>query len=370
MLILHLTQTVAQQERAQVKEQKKTIQQEKGKSKKQQKAIQREEAKIKKQQKKALQQEDPKPTPKEATIEPVEEAAIEAVVQPRASVDKDVPLQGRYMDKVPTYAKAYIDSNSGVLHGVCFDAGPSISLIDLSYLKKHFPTTKIESSSAIQLEGVGSNTTHGWAELTVNLLGPEKQITIVVVAFHVVASLSTPILIGNDVLVPEDVSISLGQNFALFGTTNGIVTVSSAEEPLHIGDNILSAARTTQAFVIRPGFQGRIPIEILNGPITDNYFLSPIDVSQQVLVANSVAKTKTNKHYARVMNMGRGTVTIPSGSLIGRPRPVVDNIRVAQVNNIRVDGQDIREPTPSKKPSVIWTSTRTLLRTKPTPSRT
>lgn len=197
-------------------------------------------------QKNAVQQEEPKKTPEPATIE--------AEVVPRATVDKDVPLQERYMNKIPTYAKAYIDSNTGVVHDVCLDTGSSISLIDLAYLKKHFPTAKIETSSMIQLEGVGSNTTHGWVELTVNLLGPEKQITIVIVAFHVVASLATTVLIGNDVLVPEDVSISLGQNYALFGTTNGIVTVFSAEEPLQIGDNLLSAARTTQAFVIRPGF--------------------------------------------------------------------------------------------------------------------
>jgi hypothetical protein len=155
----------------------------------------------------------PATSPLTATIESIEEDA------PVLEAKSDTPIQDRYMDVVPTYAKAYMNKTSGPLHEVCIDTGSGISLVDLAYYRKHLSHSKMEVSSTIQLDGVGSNTTHGWVELTLYLLEPNEVTTCITAAFHVVSTLATPLLIGNDILVPQEAVISLADSTAKFRTS-------------------------------------------------------------------------------------------------------------------------------------------------------
>jgi hypothetical protein len=103
-----------------------------------------------------------------------------------AQAKRDTPLQERYIKMAHTVAQAYVNRPSGTLHDVCIDAGSSISLIDHAYFKKHFTTNRHEVSSVIHLDGVVSNTTHGWTELTLHLLGLSKEIITIEAASYVV----------------------------------------------------------------------------------------------------------------------------------------------------------------------------------------
>lgn len=121
----------------------------------------------------------------------------------------------------PTIAQAYISKPSSTLHGVCINTGSSISLIDHAYFKEHFTTSRLEVSSAIQLDGVGFDTTHGWTELTLHLLGSNKEIVTITAAFYVVTSLATSLILGNDVLVAEVVVIDIVKGIVTFGNSKG-----------------------------------------------------------------------------------------------------------------------------------------------------
>jgi hypothetical protein len=108
-------------------------------------------------------------------------------------------------DKVPTFVKAHLMKTSTAMHDVCLDTGSSISLIDATYLRKFFPDIKVMSKSAIQLHGIGANLTQGW--VIMNILIPTKagHTKTLSVALHVVTTLTTNIILGNDVLVLEKI---------------------------------------------------------------------------------------------------------------------------------------------------------------------
>jgi hypothetical protein len=194
-------------------------------------------------------------------------------------------------------------------------------------------------SSAIQLDGVGSNTTHGWTELPLNLLSPEKEnMVTVVAAFYVVSSLATPILLGNDVLVSEAVVIDIAKGVATFGISKVPVKIRSTKPEIFVGEQTPATARVTQTFTINPGSQARVPITIDLMPTSNLYYLEPVDISPSVRVANSVATSGAPVHYAHIINLGNGPVRIPQGAIIGSPRPVSnDHVPEVRANHINTN---------------------------------
>jgi hypothetical protein len=189
-----------------------------------------------------------------SSVLPVAKASIEEL-----SVENDAPLQERYIEVTPTTARAYVNKTSGMLHDICLDTGASISLIDLAYVKRHFPLLKRETASAIQLDGIGSNTAHGWVELTLNLLGPKEEITAITAAFHIVGSIATPILLGNDVLVPEEAIINIADCTAHLRSSKTAIAIKSTKSEVFIGDITPATARTAQAFTVRASGSSTVP---------------------------------------------------------------------------------------------------------------
>jgi hypothetical protein len=257
-----------------------------------------------------------------AAIEPIQPAVSPAKLE-AIKAQGEAPLQERYIEVAPTIAQAHINKESGTLHEVCIDTGSSISLIDHAYFKKHFPTNRLEVSSATQLDGVGSNTTQGWTELTLHLLSSEKEnMVTVVAAFYVVSSLATPILLGNVRLVSEAVVIDIAKGFATFGTSKVPVKIRSTKPEIFFGEQTPATARIAQTFTINPGYQARVPITIDIMPTSSLYYLEPVDISPSVRVDESVATSGAPAHYAHIINLGNGPVRIPQGAIIGSPRPV------------------------------------------------
>jgi hypothetical protein len=171
-------------------------------------------------------------------------------------------------------------------HEVCLHTGSSISLIDLAYVKKHFPTSKREISSAIHIDGIGTNTTHGWIELTINLLGSTDNLVSVTAAFHIIRSLATPIPLGNDVLVPQEAIINISRGTAHFRCSKEDIKIQNKRPEVFIGDIHPATARTAQAFTVKPGYQGRVSIVLEGKPTSKLYYLDPVDFSQNIQVAN------------------------------------------------------------------------------------
>lgn len=131
-----------------------------------------------------------------------------------------------YSDKVPTFVKAYLMKPSS---SVCLDIGSSISLNDATYLKKFFPDIKIITKSAIQLHGIGANLTQGWVITYILIPTQAGHTRVLSMALHVVNTLTTNIILGNDVLVPEKLQSDLARSVAWFGNKKDTFEVCSVE---------------------------------------------------------------------------------------------------------------------------------------------
>lgn len=223
-------------------------------------------------------------------------------------------------DKVPTFVKAHLMKTSTAMHDVCLDTGSSISLIDATYPRKFFPDIKVMSKSAIQLHGIGANLTQGW--VIMNILIPTKagHTKTLSVALHVVTTLTTNIILGNDVLVLKKIQLDMARSVAWFGNKRDIFDVSSVETTEDVLTN-KATARTAEVYIIRPGHQARVPVLLRTLPETENYYLEPAQVHRNILVAHSVARPKSGQHFAQGMNIGTGPFKIASGTLLGTPQP-------------------------------------------------
>ncbi|KAJ9108682.1 hypothetical protein QFC21_000002 [Naganishia friedmannii] len=227
------------------------------------------------------------------------------------STPNDDPLQYRHTDKVPTFALAKIGNKDGTPHEVCIDTGSAISLIDSSYLRRHFPSIKVQSASTIMLKGVGNNQTHGWIHADIHFINQNKGLTSVQGPFHVVTSLATKIIIGNDILAEEGVVINMKEGTCSFYSGKDIVSITSVgPKPTTF---IQPSARLQKVFTIKPGFQARVPVSLSHEPITSCYMLDPLHVNEDIQVSRSVSTTRGTNHYAHVMNVGKNIIKLPAG---------------------------------------------------------
>jgi hypothetical protein len=248
------------------------------------------------------------------------------------AVSEDTSLQHRHNDKVPTFAIAHIDRKEGATHEVCIDTGSAISLIDSQYLRKHFPGINVNSASTIMLKGVGNNQTHGWICADIHFVNQDKEHTSITGVFHVVTSLSTKIIIGNDVLAEEGALIDLKEGTCSFKSAKGVVPITSLKPkgPL----TAEPSARLQQVFTIKPGFQGPLPISLSHTPPSPLYLLDPVQINDDIHVSRTLSFTCNTHHYAHVMNVGKNIIKLPANLLLGKVMAVQDSRPDTSLSNV------------------------------------
>jgi hypothetical protein len=258
------------------------------------------------------------------------------------NADTDQELD-QYRDKVPTYAEAKIDQPNGINHHICIDTGSAISIIDSAYVKRYLPNTTIHPSSTIRLNGIGYNSTRGWISTTLYFLNRRSNYIEIPVIFHVAQSISTKIILGNDVLVEQGATVNLADKILTFKTAKGAIPVTSTIYPT-ADDNlspISPSARTKQVFNAKPGHQVKVPVTLSASPKTASYYLDPCYSSSDLVISRSVGTSASPNHYVHVMNMGQNVVTLPSGSNVASVCPFDDRpLIVANVTQPQSESQE------------------------------
>jgi hypothetical protein len=189
----------------------------------------------------------------------------------------DVAPQHRHSDKVPTFAMAKTGTKGGAAHEVCIDTESAISLIDSQYLRKHFPGIIVNTASTIMLKGVGNNQTHGLVKADIHFVNTEEGHTSITGVFHVETSLSTKIIIGNDVLAEEGALIDLKEGTCSFKSSKGVIPIISIMPK--VTSSLQPSARLQQVYTIKPGFQAQVPVELSHTPSSSLYLLEPVQIS-------------------------------------------------------------------------------------------
>ena len=229
----------------------------------------------------------------------------------------------------PTFAIAKIDKDNGMLHKICIDTGSSISCIDYDYVKRHLPNHEIETTSNLRLMGVGTNMTTGTVQVAMHLVTNNPDVPYHRdVTLYVVPRLNTKIILGNDQLVPMRAQIDLQTNTMTFANHDKQVVISSTRKSDNL--QLRKTARTREVFSIDPGYQARVPIVLDGTPPGKSYYLDASEPIQDLYVARSVATSDTDFHYALLCNMGRSTIKIPAGTLVGHPSGVSQRNRQIQ----------------------------------------
>jgi transposase InsO family protein len=226
-------------------------------------------------------------------------------------------------DICPTFAIARFDKDQGMLHKICIDTGSSISCIDYDYVKKHLPDHEINTTSNLRLLGVGTNMTTGSIEVSIYMVTNNADVKYHRrVTLYVVPRLNTKVIIGNDQLMPMKARIDLKANLMTFADNMKQVIISSTR----VVDNRLlrATARTKEAFTVKPGHQARVPIILDGTPGAELYYIEASQPSADLYIARSVAKTDADFHYSMLCNLGKTTVKIPAGTLVGYPENVDD----------------------------------------------
>ena len=228
---------------------------------------------------------------------------------------------------------AKIGEKTGSAHEVCIDTGSAISLIDSQYLKKNFPHIKVNPASTIMLKGVGSKQTHGWINADLHFINDAKELTSITGAFHVVTSLTTKIIVGNDILAEEGALIDLKNCTVVFKTSPGTIPIISMRTKAPSSSTVQPSARLQQVFSIKPGYQCRVPITLTATPPTALYLLEPVQVSEDIKVARTLGVSAQPLHFAHVMNVGTRIIKLPTDVILAHIMAVADNRSTAALSN-------------------------------------
>jgi hypothetical protein len=182
------------------------------------------------------------------------------------------------------------------------------------------------------LRGVGSNQTHGWSHADKHFVNTDKQLTTISGAFHVVTSLATNIIIGNDILAEEGAIIDLNGGTCTFKSAKGTVPITSVRPKVLPASH--PSARIGSVFTIKPGFQARVPVDLTDTPPTASYMLDPVTVCEDPQVSRIVNNTKRSQHFAHVMNVGQNIIKLPANVVLARIMAVQDSQGPKVVSNV------------------------------------
>ena len=146
----------------------------------------------------------------------------------------------------------------------CADSGCPMSIIDRKVLLSAFPDVLIKQMLApISVRGIGDlmHQTSEFANIVISINGRigDKQVTArLTIEVHIVDSLRANLLVGNDVMVPNDIVLHPGKGQMIIGSCQNavidIVTETKATTPIQ------RTVRSKQAVTIPPNSIANVPI--------------------------------------------------------------------------------------------------------------
>lgn len=116
--------------------------------------------------------------------------------QAKSSINPD---NKHTLDKTAAFIDVLLNAQPQT-HRACLDSGSSISLIDESYLKIHWPEAVVKDCSHFAIRGLGSGAqVHSYVDLEIALRSG-CDFAILEIRFYINPFMHTKIIIGNDVL--------------------------------------------------------------------------------------------------------------------------------------------------------------------------
>lgn len=197
------------------------------------------------------------------------------------------------------YAMAKVRlTKTGTDDNVCLDTGCGVTLIDRLWLANLLPNARISKmASPLRVRGVGSSQ-HETSEYLVTpcyFPGIDKHGNEVLACarreIHIVDGLRANMLIGNDFIGPEGISIDIANQKAYIGSCKTSITVTARQRGQYIRRKIQALSAT----VIPPHSETFVPVKTstLSLPEDRDYIFEPTTQANLILFAHLVDSKMT-----------------------------------------------------------------------------
>lgn len=197
------------------------------------------------------------------------------------------------------YAMAKVRlTETGADDNVCLDTGCGVTLIDRLWLANLLPKVKISKmASPLRVRGVGSSQ-HETSEYLVTpcyFPGIDDHGNRVLACarreIHIVDGLRANMLIGNDFIGPEGISIDIANQKAYIGSCKTSIAVTARQRGQYVRRKIQALSAT----VIPPHSEGFVPIRTstLSLPDDRDYIFEPTTQANLILFSHMVDSKMT-----------------------------------------------------------------------------
>lgn len=238
---------------------------------------------------------------------------------------KATPIKGDgYAFRSWRYAKLRIHLQlDGPLHEICVDSGCTMSLIDKVFLRRFLPELKVRTmTSSISVRGIGSNIHRSTEYILLNFyvdgkLSSGKPATALFTReLHLVDDLRANILMGTDILTPEEMILDFGTQTLKIGScglTAGISTIRR-DDP-----GVKNKVYSREKIIIEPGSTIDISIKSKTLPKDRDFLFEPnlknVDLGPHGGVYAHLVDSSLS--FVRIKNNAPKKVIIPRHANLG-----------------------------------------------------
>lgn len=212
----------------------------------------------------------------------------------------------------------------GVEQTACIDCGYGNSAVDAKYLRTIKDVVFLPLPKPVSVEGIGGGlvTTTKVAMLHVfmkTLCGYTVKLTR---PFHIFPDLGIPMLIGNDIMQPERMTVSYSEDPTLIigSCKNKKIRLKIMDQPELKGK---TACKTTSTLTIAPSHTALAPIRVMKeGVRTSCYLLTPSRTRSAQAGGCGVPHTfiRYDQSVVPITNFTDHPVTIYKGTVVGSVR--------------------------------------------------
>ena len=225
-------------------------------------------------------------------------------------------------------AQASLGSPSATPFAVCLDTGCTMSLVDCGFFQQQCPDTKINTMpTPMEVRGIESvaHNANQFALMDIYLQGTDGCVALIQREVHLVDELKANMLIGIDILAPEDVSINLSKQEAIITSCANVhIPLSIETQSGQIQRTVFSGERT----VIPPHTRQSIPVHGPKG--------KPLDLPQDWDLLFEPGYTQKVSVYAHIVSSTMKSIYVQNNSDQDVVLPC--NIKIGEVLEYKADG--------------------------------
>ncbi len=183
-----------------------------------------------------------------------------------------------YATATVTLAPDHLPPDSNLKSTACLDTGYGVTLVDKNWLTKNLPTQKISTmSTPLKVRGIGASKHESREFAALSLYFPEKNnagqlvYASITCEIHLVEDLRANLLIGNNIMFPEDFVIDVKGKKALIGSCKVTIPINARQHAQFLARKLL----TNQETVVPPNSEAMISLLPLHLPDDRDFLFYP-----------------------------------------------------------------------------------------------